>query len=49
MQNPKQQLSLLEFVSQKKFSDEDYRFMQDLEFVQDLSNVFYLKCIWFVL
>lgn len=44
MENQRQ-LSLLEFLSKREYSEEELRFMQDLEFVQGLCNPFYLKCI----
>lgn len=36
--------TLYDFISKREYSKDEYRFMMDLEFVQDLSNVFYLKC-----
>ena len=44
MQQPNQS-TLQDFISKREYSKDEYRFMLDLEFVQDLSNVFYLKCI----
>ena len=36
--------TLYDFISKREYSKDEYRFMMDLEFVQDLSTVFYLKC-----
>lgn len=38
-------LSLQGFLKKREYSEEELRFMQDLEFVQGLCNPFYLKCI----
>lgn len=35
--------------SDSKVQEEVYRFLQDLEFVQCLSNPFYLECILFII
>lgn len=37
-------VSLRDFVQRRDYSEEDIRFMLDLEFVQDLANISYLKC-----
>ena len=36
--------TLQEFLEKRQYSDEEIRFMLDLEFVQNLGNVNYLKC-----
>ena len=40
------QVSLQDFIQRRDYSEEEIRFMLDLEFVQDLANVYYLKCGW---
>ena len=38
------QVCLRDFIQRRDYSDEEIRFMLDLEFVQDLANIYYLKC-----
>ena len=44
--NQKDNITFDEFLKQKDFSDEQKRFMIELDFVQSLANVYYLKCNW---
>ncbi len=37
--------TLLSFLGSREYSEDEKRFMIELEFVQSLSNVFYLKCM----
>ena len=37
--------TLLSFLGTREYSEDEKRFMIELEFVQSLSNVFYLKCM----
>ena len=37
-------LTLLSFLELREYTEDEKRFMIELEFVQTLSNVFYLKC-----
>ncbi len=37
-------LTLLSFLELREYTEDEKRFMIELEFVQALSNVFYLKC-----
>ena len=43
---PSSQVCLRDFIQRRDYSDEEIRFMLDLEFVQDLANIYYLKCGW---
>ena len=36
--------TLLSFLGTREYAEDEKRFMIELEFVQSLSNVFYLKC-----
>ena len=36
--------TLLSFLGTREYTEDEKRFMVELEFVQSLSNVFYLKC-----
>ncbi|CBK24622.2 uncharacterized protein [Blastocystis hominis] len=40
---PSSQVCLRDFIQRRDYSDEEIRFMLDLEFVQDLANIYYLK------
>ena len=35
---------MLSFLELREYTEDEKRFMIELEFVQTLSNVFYLKC-----
>ena len=37
--------TLLSFLGTREYTEDEKRFMIELEFVQSLSNVFYLKCM----
>ena len=37
--------TLLSFLGAREYTEDEKRFMIELEFVQSLSNVFYLKCM----
>ena len=45
--NRKENITFDEFLKQKNFSDEQKKFMIELDFVQSLANVYYLKCMCF--